>query len=176
MSTQQLAGFAAAVQHLLYQLMRNFETCDRLCLAQYGVTASQGYTLLALPQGGGLSMNELSEAMGLANSTMTRMVDHLVSKGLVCRQTSQGDRRVVLVALSTRGQQVRDDLELARQELFQSVLVETHQDERPRLLQALEKLIELTGKAMQSCCSDPEADPHRDRLRTGSGATETKTE
>jgi DNA-binding MarR family transcriptional regulator len=99
-------------------------------------------------------MNELSEAMGLANSTMTRMVDHLLGKGLVCRRPSEEDRRLVLVGLTALGQQVRRNLESARQDLLQTVLAETREDERPAILHALEKLIELTGKALQACCRD----------------------
>lgn len=95
--------FAADAQRLIYTLVKSYETCDRVCLTQFGVTSSQGYTLLALPRQGHLSMNELSEAMGVANSTMTRMVDQLVRKGLVQRRPDDEDRRMVQVRLSEQG-------------------------------------------------------------------------
>ncbi len=146
--------FALTLQRLIDKLVRNCELCDRLCLAQHGVTASQGYTLLALPQAGHVSMNELSGAMGLANSTMTRMVDQLVSKGLVSRGPDEDDRRIVRVCLTTQGQQVRRLLAKAQQDFFQAVLDEIREDERPAILYALEQVTQSLAKALNTCCDN----------------------
>lgn len=145
--------FAARVQRLLYQLIRDYERCDQMCVAQYGVTASQSYALLALPERFSMAMNELSEAMGLASSTMTRTVDQLVLKGLVHRQHDDEDRRVVRVGLTARGKQVRCDLEKALQEFFKQALDEIREDERPVIVDALEKVTELMGKGVRACCN-----------------------
>lgn len=149
-----MGTFAARVQQLLYELIRKYEVCDQGCLARHGVTASQGYTLLAVPGAANVSMNQLSEAMGLANSTMTRIVDQLVHKGLVSRRHDDEDRRVVLIGLTAKGQQVRRALDSERQDLMQRVLGEIPADERATILFALEKLGELIGKALETCCND----------------------
>ncbi len=154
MNQVEMGPFAARVQQLLYELVRKHESCDQGCLARHGVTASQGYTLLAVPGASSVSMNELSEAMGLANSTMTRIVDQLVHKGLVSRKHDDEDRRVVRIWLTVKGQQTRRALDKERQDLMQRVLGEIPADERATILYALEKLGELIGKALETCRND----------------------
>ncbi|MBI4495085.1 MAG: MarR family transcriptional regulator [Chloroflexi bacterium] len=148
------AAFAAHVQRLLYQLVRAYERCDQQCLAQLGVTAAQAYTLLALPEATPATMNELSQAMGLANSTMTRMVDHLVKKDLVGRRPDDEDRRVVRVALTARGQELRRALEEAQQELVGQVLEDIEPRQRSGILSALEKVTQAMKKAVSVCCGN----------------------
>lgn len=140
--------FAAQIQRLLYKLVRSYELCDRVCLTQHDVTASQGYTLLALPPEGTVSMNELSEAMGLAGSTMTRMVDQLVSKRLVQRKPDDEDRRVVRVWLTERGREARRTLEQALQDFFKGALDDIREEERPTILRALERIVQSVEKGL----------------------------
>ncbi len=145
--------FATSLQRQLYQLVRTYELCDQACLTQNGVTASQGYTLLFLPEGGHLSMNDLSQAMGLASSTLTRHVDQLVRKGLAHRWPDDEDRRVVRVELTDRGRELRSMLQGAMQDFFKQVLDEIQEDERPALLRVLEQVTQAIAKVFKSCCA-----------------------
>lgn len=147
------SDFASSIQRLIYQLVRDCELCDQMCLAQLGVTVSQGYTLLALPHTDAVSMNELSEAMGLANSTMTRMVDQLVRKGLAHRKSDDEDRRIVRVRLTARGQEVQHTLEEALHDFFTQALGEIREDERPAVLGALERITRLVSRGLKACCA-----------------------
>jgi len=151
---EEVPAVAEAMQHHLYKLLKSFETCDQYCLGQYGITVSQGYALLAFPKGSDTSMNELSRAMGLANSTMTRMVENLVTKELVRRWQDDQDRRVVRVTLTARGRELQRALKEARRELQRRILEEIQEGERPAILDALEKLNAAVEKTMQSCCAD----------------------
>lgn len=153
MTSNEPSAFATSLQRQLYRLVRAYELCDQACLAQNGVTASQGYTLLSLPEAGYLSMNDLSEAMRLASSTMTRYVDELVRKGLVQRRSDADDRRVVRVELTERGHEVRRTLESAMQDFFKQVLDEIQEDERPVLLRALEQVTKSIAKVFKNCCA-----------------------
>lgn len=141
------------VQELIWRLVKNYQLCDEACLTRHGVTCSQGYTMLALPREGSISMNELSEAMGLANSTMTRMIDYLVRKGFVHRRHDDEDRRVVRVGLTRSGQVVTSAFEKAREDLFEEVLAGIDPDERVALLGTLERLSMLLGSALGTCCA-----------------------
>lgn len=152
MSTTSLDTFAASLQRRVYQLVRECELCDQMCMGQFRVTASQGYTMLTLPESESVTMNTLSEAMGLANSTMTRMVDQLVKKGFVRRATDDEDRRVVRVSLTAQGRETRRNLEQAQQYFFGQVLAEAPQDERHNILQVLEWVITAIEKVRQKGC------------------------
>ncbi len=152
MSTGPLNTFAINLQKQVYQLVRAYELCDQMCMGQYRVTASQGYTMLTLPESESMTMNALSEAMGLANSTMTRMVDQLVEKGFVRREADDEDRRVVRVSLTAQGQETRRNLEQAQQYFFGQVLTEIPQDERHIFLQVLERIVAAIEKVRKSGC------------------------
>ncbi len=136
-----LTSFAIRLQRLLHRMVRLYELCDRTCLVSKKVTAAQGYTLLALQPGKQISMNDLSEAMGLASSTMTRTVDGLVKNGLVQRKPGAEDRRVVRVWLTGRGADVRQTLEASLEGFFKGALGELRVTERTTVLQAMEKVV-----------------------------------
>lgn len=145
--------FADRIQQLLYQLVRNYELCDQMCVAEHKVTASQAYTLLAIPEESDITMNELSEAMDLANSTMTRMVDHLLRKGIVQRRHDDEDRRVVRVGLTAEGRELRHTLEKERQRMYREVLSEIQEKERPVIISALENALRAIATVTKKCCS-----------------------
>ena len=142
------------VQRQIYQLVRLYQSCDRVCLVERGVSASQGYTLLSLPQEGSLNMNELSEAMGLANSTTTRIVDQLVKKELVHRREDIADRRVVRVQLTAQGRELWQTLDTELHDFFSQIMNGIQEDERPVILHALERLTTSLAKALGGCCPE----------------------
>jgi len=51
-------------------------------------------------------MRELSDALGIAESTTTGLVDRMVDKGLVVRESDKQDRRIVRLKLTDRGMEV----------------------------------------------------------------------
>ncbi|MDO8670919.1 MAG: MarR family transcriptional regulator, partial [Dehalococcoidia bacterium] len=100
--------FVAQIDRLARRMMRNFECCDRTLVTCCDLTAAQAYSLLTLAELGEATMNELATEMRLHGTTMTRMVDSLVEKGLTERRQDPEDRRVVKVALSQLGQEMID--------------------------------------------------------------------
>ncbi len=156
MNRDEPRTFAASLQRQLYQLVKAYELCDQACLVQNGVTASQGYTLLSLPEEGNLTMNELSAAMELANSTMTRLVDQLVQKELASRKPDDEDRRIVRVELTGQGREMRHTLEQALENCFRQVLTEIQEDECLVILHALQQVTRLVVKALalEGCHTD----------------------
>ena len=145
-------AFAVKLQRRLYQFIRSYELCEQLCAGRFKVTAAQGYALMSLPRKGNVSMNELSQTMGLANSTMTRMVDQLVDKSMVSRAPDHEDRRVVRVGLTTLGQQVQTDVLKAEQEFLLSAVEDIKENERNTILLALDRMTSAIVKALK-CCS-----------------------
>ncbi len=60
---------------------------------------------LAVLAGGDVRMRELARRLGLATSTVTRLVDRLEAAGLAERRSERPDRRSVLVGLTTPGRE-----------------------------------------------------------------------
>jgi MarR family transcriptional regulator, organic hydroperoxide resistance regulator len=144
--------FADTLQQLTYDLVRYSALCDRVCTEQLGITGSQGYTLLAIPDDGSISMNDLSQKMKLASSTMTRMVDQLVQRKLVDRQPDVDDRRVVRVQLTQRGSQAKAQLHGTLQAFFSQVLEAVPVGEREPMIHSLETLNQAIMSTLRSCC------------------------
>jgi DNA-binding MarR family transcriptional regulator len=140
------------LQQLTYDLVRYSAMCDRVCTEQLGITGAQGYTLLAIPEHDSIAMNDLSARMKLASSTMTRMVDQLVQRGLVDRQSDADDRRVVRVRLTEGGTQAQAQLHGTLQYFFSQVLQAVPEGERETMLHSLETLNQAIMHTLKTCC------------------------
>lgn len=147
-----LLQFADTLQRLTYELVRYSAICDRVCTEELNITGAQGYTLLAFPDAESISMNDLSLKMKLASSTMTRMVDQLVQKGMVDREPDAEDRRVVRVRLTEWGSQARQQLQETLQGFFTQVLEDLPESEREPVVQNLEKLNQAIRNTLHTCC------------------------
>ena len=145
------AAYARELQHEMYQLTRTLALVDQISVAASGTTVAQTYTLLAFPPQGELTMNELSERMNLAGSTMTRVVDKLVAQGLVARSRDDADRRVVRVELTDRGRELRAEMERTYDRLFERLTEHIDEGDRAAFLRALRRV---TGALTEvaDCC------------------------
>ena len=65
-----------------------------------GITASQGLMIRLLDKHGKMKVSELSQELGLNNSTTSGMIDRLEKQGVVVRLRSNEDKRVVYIELS----------------------------------------------------------------------------
>jgi DNA-binding MarR family transcriptional regulator len=78
--------------------------------AEHELSPPQLGALKALHPGRPLAMSELAGILGCDNSNVTGIVDRLEYRGLVERRPAEHDRRVKLLALTSAGQELRDDL------------------------------------------------------------------
>jgi len=67
------------------------------------VDMEQWRALLLLQGDAGLAMGELSDQLSLSTSTMTKVIDRLVSNALAYRAPDANDRRKVLIFISEMG-------------------------------------------------------------------------
>ena len=77
----------------------------------------QGKILDALWQQDGLSAHEIGQRTGLANSTLTSMLDRMENAGLVNRIRSTEDRRVVRIFLGPKAQQCKEQYAAVSEEM-----------------------------------------------------------
>jgi DNA-binding MarR family transcriptional regulator len=95
---------------------------------------------LAVLAAGDMRMRELARRLGLAASTVTRLVDRLEAAGLAERRSERPDRRSVFVGLSAAG---RDALAAIRQRLrtlLGDLIASLSPREQGELLRLLTKL------------------------------------
>jgi len=148
------AASAEELHRCLYEMVGVLEMCDRSYGVRREVTVAQGHALLALPAEGAMSMHELSSAMNLAGSTMTRVVDQLVIKELAERAPDEEDRRIVRVTLTQRGREVRKEVEREFQTAFARVAAQIDEND----WQPFERVLRaITTTLLGECCCRPGA-------------------
>jgi DNA-binding MarR family transcriptional regulator len=106
---------------------------------------------LAVLAGGDLRMRELAHRLGLATSTVTRLVDRLEAAGLAERRSERPDRRSVLVGLSAHG---HDALKAVRRRL-RALLRELTRNLTPREQAEFLRLLTKLGERLAPRMLEP---------------------
>jgi DNA-binding MarR family transcriptional regulator len=103
------AGRARLVERILELEQKVFKALHPLMPQEWftvNLTMPQLRALLVLFADGPTSMSVLSSTLGVAMATATGIVDRLVERGLVIRESHPEDRRVVVCRLSEKGQEL----------------------------------------------------------------------
>ena len=70
------------------------------------LTAGQLRALLLLYTDGPLRMSDISSALGVSMATATGVIDRMVERGIVVRESDPNDRRIVLCRVSPEGEKL----------------------------------------------------------------------
>ena len=89
---------------------------------EIGLTMPQMVTLLAIHDSGSCRMGVLAEVTQQSGGTLTGIVDRLIDDGLVERVRSAEDRRVIEVALTSRGRDRVEGVLAARRGDIEQIL------------------------------------------------------
>jgi DNA-binding MarR family transcriptional regulator len=108
--------------------------------AKFGITATQLNVLKLLQEIGALSSSELSRKLAAQNSTVTGIVDRMVTADLVMREQSAEDRRVWKVLLTKKGRTIANKIEVAPWDLLRSALGALPPHELKQLIKILTKI------------------------------------
>ncbi len=136
--------------YLTSSLVRKLRLLERQEMACCGVPVSQAMVLQALHKGGGsLRMGDVAALLGVVQSTATRLVEPLVEQKCVRRETAPEDGRVVMIALTPKGQRWAEEALAGSLRWSEEVLGRIPEAQRPEVLEALEALV----GAVDDCCS-----------------------
>jgi DNA-binding MarR family transcriptional regulator len=115
--------------------------------ARGGLTGPQRSVMQALVHANGMSLKDLSRSVGLAHSTVSGIVDRLVKKGLLARQSDKKDRRLSLIVPS---RQVRDYVRNKLPALTIHPLLEALRRTRPAERTAILDALKILRRAVES--------------------------
>jgi DNA-binding MarR family transcriptional regulator len=110
-------GLVDAILKLKRKCRFEEEIASRLSL-----TPMEMSCLLALRPGDRLECRELSGQMGLSASRGSRIIQRLITRGLLEREARPEDRRCLLISLSLEGERFRRGIEQARRECERKLL------------------------------------------------------
>ena len=129
-------AFKAAMTSMRRLRGRETQHLGRLSYAQYGL-------LFGLAEHDELPASQLAALADLAPGTVTEMLDHLEADGLVQRNRSLLDKRVVLVSLTQRGGELVRERRKTLEDRWQQALSGFNDEELRTAAAVLERLGEL---------------------------------
>jgi DNA-binding MarR family transcriptional regulator len=128
-------------------------TTRSLSSVNQDVTIAQFRSLVVLATAGPQTVSALADRLAVHASTMTRMCNRLVTRGLVVRAPSAVDRREVVIALTKMGTSVVEDVMAARRRELDHVVRRMGDDDRVAVVVALDKFARAAGEEPNA--SDP---------------------
>jgi len=105
-----------------------------------GFTLPQLSVISILEKHGEQKVSEISEKMGLSDSTVSGILDRLEQKGIVKRKRTQDDRRVVKISLTEGSQKFCNAFHHKKEEYFTQLLKRLSEQEIKDIIKGLEIL------------------------------------
>lgn len=141
---QQTKGFPSLGAEVFLNLLR---TAEALSAAPHGILRDAGlshsqYNVLRILRGAGdsgLCCREIVDRMVTRDPDMTRLIDGLERKGLVGRNRSERDRRVIVCQISAFGRELLAELDAPMQAVHTAQFEHLSQPELKRLSRLLEE-------------------------------------
>lgn len=130
-------------------LIRRLQLLEREAKADVGVTLPQAHAIHSLMDAGSLRMQELAADLGLAQSTVTRLVTPLKRMGLLDRRPDIDDGRATRAFLTEQGTVLVDALLRVDRELYDGLLTRLPETRRAEVVAAVallhEAVLEITS-------------------------------
>jgi DNA-binding MarR family transcriptional regulator len=109
--------------------------------AELGLTLPTLKVIVLIRAEPGAPSGMIASRLGVTPSTVTGLVDRLVSQGLVRRQEDERDRRLVRNFLTVAGERTVGDLERRAREAIGDLLTELSEVQLDRLVEGLDDVI-----------------------------------
>lgn len=125
----------------LRRIFKAVESYSRTVEGRFGITGPQLWALWELGRKAPLSLKDLAAGMHLSPSTVVGVIDRLIAKDLVVRETDQVDRRRVCLSLSAKGHGLIDQAPNPAQDQLIKGLKSLDAKQLRNLSQSLEILV-----------------------------------
>lgn len=128
-------------------LMLGMQQVDSSCMEAFGQITKREFGLcIMLGKEQNMIMREVAEFLQVPMSTATGIVDKLIEKGVVKRDYSPEDRRIVIIGLSKEGAEIYNTL---KESLFQygaAVMEHFNHEEKEQFISFMERAMIATSK------------------------------
>jgi DNA-binding MarR family transcriptional regulator len=138
MATLKSASLQLA--EITHELFSNCNEKETRYISQFGVSIVEAKTLRKLNDFDSLTVNQLANELRLTSSRITRIIDSLVDKGLVLRESDKNDRRVYNLSLSKKGKVFTKRLIEGYEKIHEEILENIPEKNHEEMLHALRLL------------------------------------
>lgn len=118
-------------------------------------TLAQCHALVEIGRAESLSLNKLSNCLGLDNSTTSRTVNNLVNAGLAVRFEDPQDRRYIKIKLTKQGIGNFQNIEKTMNQYYESIFQYIPEEKQDQVIESLHLLTEAFSK-LNCCCKEQE--------------------
>lgn len=133
--------------HIKQHIERHYQSMN--------LTGPQGMLVGILAHIGDMKISDLSEKMGLSNSTVSGIIDRLENQGYVERTRSKEDRRVVFVNLSADFRSKAEHHFKGVETMLSGLMENATPEELDKVLEGLETLEKLISRSSNHCELEP---------------------
>lgn len=133
----------SAINRVLVRLFRRINTLEEkaICKDEFkNITLNEAHVIEAIGEDGASNMTAVAKALDVTTGTLTISVNSLVRKGLVSRERSEEDRRVVLVSLTDKGRELNRRHNQFHERMVSEIIGDLNEEEVQTLAHALDKL------------------------------------
>jgi len=109
------------------------------------LTFTQLRALSTISRRGRMRVSDLADELGVGLGAASALTDRMARHGLVSRRAQEGDRRIVLLEVSSRGRKLLDRLEQGRTEHFGKLIEHMTAAERDALAVVLRAFVRLSA-------------------------------
>ncbi|WP_421738204.1 MarR family winged helix-turn-helix transcriptional regulator [Caulobacter sp.] len=129
------------LSYLLYQTEQHRRALAADCIARHGLSFPKWVAMVSLRRFGDCSMTRLAKLSASDRTTLTRSIDGLIRDGLVARETSPTDRRIVVVRLTQAGHDLLTAIRTDIRPLNEEVCGELTAEEQANMTRYLRKML-----------------------------------
>ena len=129
---RELLETVPSVMRVIRAEMRSHRTPD--------LSVPQFRALVFVNRNAGASLSDAAEYVGVTLPSMSKLIDGLVARKLVSRQTAAEDRRRMTLVLTAKGQEVLQSSHSATQACLAEILQSLSQSERATVVAAMQSL------------------------------------
>ena len=137
------------LRELVRRLERETGALNDYQMACCGITMAQCYALVEIGRSNGISLVELSQELGLENSTLSRTVNHLVNAQMVNREADPSNRRYITISLTEDGQKIFDGIETCMNLYYKQILRKIPEEKQTQVLESMQILIDAFAASEQ---------------------------
>lgn len=131
---EELVREVVRLQRRVNRILRQYSPLNWISL---NLTIAQLKSLLFIANEGTTNLKSLASALGVTPANVTGIVDRLVEQGLVSREENPADRRMLLLRLTDKGENLLANLREIREDYMLRVLEQMNDEQLAALAQGL---------------------------------------
>ncbi len=143
-------SLAARLAEITSRLFFNCQEKETKYVTKYGVSTVEFRCIRFLYENEQLTVNQLAQLMTLTSSRITRIIDSLVEKKLVVRESGKQDRRVYYLSLTNKGKKLSAAMIEDHTKMHAEILQSIPADKQLLMFENLEHLNQAVEKWLKS--------------------------